>query len=185
MASERRVSAESRDYPPQIRRICETVGENIPRFLDRDLVERGPKHTSTSGRDLFVARVRGIDRIGVANAWIMVERELAEFHDREPRVGVIELLERRRDHLIEHGDRQELTPEELAESRAARSDDVEDDPEPVWRHINCGTTDVERESSRDWFCNTCDLRTNRVELVDDEELQDDEADVAIADGGSP
>lgn len=172
------------DYPPTIRRIAERIGENPARFLDRDLVERGPNHTTTSGRELFLARVRAIDYIGVANAWIMVEREL----DRGPRDAVIDLLEQRRDHLIEHGERVELTPEELQERRAAiaaASEDEEAEPDPVWLHVKCETTDVERESSRSWFCNTCEQRTNRVEEVDPDDLQDADVDVAIADGGSP
>lgn len=168
---DRRANAQSHDYPPEIQEIAERIGENPARFLDVELIETGPRHTSTSGRDLFTARVRGIDRIGVANAWIQVERLL----DRGPRDVVIDVLERRRDFLIEQGERPRYSSEELQERRAAREanrDDVEPEPDPVWRHVSCGSTDVTQDSAHSWFCEHCDQQTNRVERVDDADVDD-------------
>lgn len=176
MSNYGRPAGSAREYPPKIEEIAEQIGENPARYLDQNLVETGPSHTTSSGRPLFIARVRGIDYIGVANAWIIVERELAKFRDREPRQRVIELLERRRDHLIENGERTDLSDEELQRRREELEglQDDEDDVEVVWRHAECGTTDVERENALNWYCHTCDLQTNRVERVDDEELVDAE-----------
>lgn len=163
-----------RERFPEIER---RIGEDPARWLDRDLVERGPSHTTRTNRELVLARIRGIDYLGVANAWIQVEREL----DRGPRDRVIETLEERRDFLIEYGDRPEVDEEELEERRAQYNDESDEDT-VVWRHEPCGSTDVEQDSSMAWFCHTCDQRTNRVERVD--EAADAERESAVAtDGG--
>lgn len=95
----RTVAAEAdRERFPEIEA---SIGEDPADVLDRDVIERGPKHTSKTARPQLVARIRGIDYLGVVNAWIQVERAL----DRGPREPVMELLERRRDWLLENGDR--------------------------------------------------------------------------------
>lgn len=133
--------------------------DEAARFLDTKLVETGAKHTSMSGRDLFVARVRGIDSLGVVNAWIQVERDL----DCGPRDKVMNLLERRRDYLIEHGDRDDRVdvrtePRDLppAETRWTDRPDVE---EPGDRAV--------------YMASSANLREERPELFEDDQATHD------------
>lgn len=99
--------ASSSDVPEWRRRLKQEIGEDPGRFLDAELVERGPNHTDQTNQRLVRARIRGIDRAEVARAWIAVERRLASEHDREPRQRVLELLEDRLKYLEDHGDREE------------------------------------------------------------------------------
>lgn len=182
--------------------VADEIGEDPARFLDVDVL------ADDGARELLLSRIRGIDRLGTINAWIIVERKL----ERGPRDRIVELLERRREHLLETGGRPRFSGEELDERLRARRErreaaeaDQEPEPDPVWRHVKCGSTDVERECSRTWICNECDERTNRVEEIDEprgrsgnissgstieatEDIvrEDDVADQAVAtDGGEP
>lgn len=94
-------------------RLKQKLGENPARFLDHSLVERGNRHTDFTLQRLVRARIRGIDRLEVVNAWIAVERKL----DRGPRDLVIKLLEERKAYLEDHGERDlpNLTAEERRE----------------------------------------------------------------------
>lgn len=89
------------ETPEWQRRLKQKLGENPARFLDHDLVERGNRHTDRTLQRLVRARIRGIDRLEVVNAWIAVERKL----DRGPRDRIIDLLEERKVYLEEHGGR--------------------------------------------------------------------------------
>lgn len=89
------------ETPEWQRRLKQKLGENPARFLDHDLVERGNRHTDHTLQRLVRARIRGIDRLEVVNAWIAVERKLA----RGPRDLIIELLEDRKQYLEAHGER--------------------------------------------------------------------------------
>jgi hypothetical protein len=100
--------------------LAEDLGEDPARFLDRELIERGPGHTNETAKALVVARIEGIDRVEVARAWRAVERALAEKHDREPRQAIVKRLEERVAWLEAHGDRDDRLgeprdPEELHE----------------------------------------------------------------------
>jgi hypothetical protein len=75
------------------------IGENPARFLDRS-IEVPPDRNS-----MFRARVEGIDRIEVINAWTAAERRLANEQDRAPRQHVLDLLDDRKAVLQEHGER--------------------------------------------------------------------------------
>ncbi|WP_135806033.1 hypothetical protein [Halorussus marinus] len=97
--------------PDWQRRLKRKLGENPARFLDHDLVERGSRHTDRTLQPLVRARIRGIDKIGVVNAWIAVERKL----DRGPRDRIIELLEERKAYLEEYGERPDLATARLDE----------------------------------------------------------------------
>jgi hypothetical protein len=101
------------ETPEWQRRLKRKLGENPARFLDQDLIERGNDHTDRTSQRLVFARIRGIDRLETVNAWIAVERKL----DRGPRQRVINLLERRKAYLEEHGERDlpNLTAEERRE----------------------------------------------------------------------
>jgi hypothetical protein len=74
------------------------VREDPARFLDHDLV-------GTEWSEIVESRIRGIDRIRVARAWIAVERALGRGSDDGPRDAVIEMLEDRIAFLQEHGER--------------------------------------------------------------------------------
>lgn len=143
---------------PTFPALVEDIGEDPARFLHDPDDEK---------EDLAVARIRGIDYVQVLNAWLAVERRL-----NGGRANIIRAIETRRQYLEEHGERQQLGPEQLERRRKERMpDDLDDDggdAEPVWRHEKCGSTDVEQESSMAWFCNECQQRTNRVERVDSE-----------------
>ena len=90
------------ETPEWQRRLQAKLGENPARFLDHDLVEYGASHTDETLQSLVTARIRGIDYLEVVNAWIAVERKL----DRGPRDRVISLLEQRKAHLEENGERE-------------------------------------------------------------------------------
>lgn len=79
----------------------EEIGEDPARFLDVPLLASAGASTPFG---LARARIRGIDRIATAKAWIAVERALAR-GDEGPRDRVIQLLEDRIDVLEEHGER--------------------------------------------------------------------------------
>ena len=119
----------ARVYPP-FPGIEARIGENPARWLDQELIERGPSHTDVTNQSMVIARIRGIDKIGVVNAWIQVEREL----DRGPRKPVIGKLEQRRDELIANGERPDGPTMTAAErrARAARLYDEADKDDAVW-----------------------------------------------------
>lgn len=149
--------------------LVESIGEDPARFLDKS----GPEYDKNA---LIAARIRGIDSIEVLRAWRAVERRL-----HGGRSAVVELLDEREAYLEEHGERTILSPEELERRHEASLEaDDEEEPDPVYRHEKCGETDVERESSRTWFCHTCEQRTNRVEEVDPDDVDVDDRQEAAA-----
>jgi hypothetical protein len=91
------------------------IGENPARFLDRDLDEPNDETTDYTHRRMVRDRIRGIDKLAVVNAWIAVERRL----DRGPRDHIIRLLETRKSHLQEYGERD--LPDMTREERRERS----------------------------------------------------------------
>ena len=103
------------ETPEWQRRLKAKLGENPARFLDHDLIERGNRHTDHTLQRLVRARIRGIDRLEVVNAWIAVERKL----DRGPRDRIINLLEQRKAFLEDHGERR--LPNLSAEERRERA----------------------------------------------------------------
>lgn len=80
---------------PELR---EEIGEDPAQYLDRPMFRNGPVDIPLR---TAIARIQGMERIDVVNAWLMVERRL----DRGPRDKIVELLEDRRDYLEEHGER--------------------------------------------------------------------------------
>ncbi|MFB6071120.1 MAG: hypothetical protein ABEJ76_08865 [Halanaeroarchaeum sp.] len=141
--------------------IADRIGEDPARYLDRDLLTPASDDVQD---DLFAARLSGIDRLEVIEAWIEVETRL----QRGPRQHVLARLNQRKRYLEEHGER-DLPGRSPDDLRAlADADDGAADEEPtVWRHEACGSTDVERESDMAWFCHECEQRTNRVEAVEE------------------
>jgi len=87
------------DYP-DFPKIEEHIGENPARFLDRPLFGGGKDVSSPFL--IAKARIDGIDRLEVVNAWIAVERNPKT---RGPRDKVLSLLEDRKRFLKEHGER--------------------------------------------------------------------------------
>ncbi|QLG63182.1 hypothetical protein [Halorarum salinum] len=106
----------------------EEIGEDPARFLDVPLL--GFRNASTPF-GLARARIRGIDEIATANAWLAVERALGRGDDDGPREQVVDLLEARIDDLEGEGERP--SDEELrAIAEAVRADHSEwDEREPV------------------------------------------------------
>jgi hypothetical protein len=154
------------------------IGEDPARFLDREILTSTSLSTVT--RDGFkpdvrvsdplefiASRIRGIDRLEVIGAWYGVERRLIRTPDRG-RDQIRELLQDRAAEIREHGDRDEQL--EHRREIVVDDDQDEDDEPTVWRHTadDCGSTDVEKTSSRAWFCRACEQRTNRVEEVEQE-----------------
>lgn len=84
---------EREQYPEE----AEKIGEDPARFLDVQLVNSG---MGSSDFELAAARIRGIDSIEVANAWLRVEGQL----ERGPRTGVIQRLTRRKDEIEARAD---------------------------------------------------------------------------------
>jgi len=80
-------------------KVQQHIGEDPARFLDRSLI--APSDIGGSPFLIAKARIDGIDRLSVVNAWIAVEKNL----DRGPRDKVLSLLEDRKRYLEEHGER--------------------------------------------------------------------------------
>lgn len=106
---------EERERFPEI---AERIGEDPARWLDQPLGDRGPSHTAVGGRLSAFARIRGIDYVHVAVAWIEVERQL----ERGPRQEIVDALKERIGWLNQQGDRDERIDLEAIEARS--------DPEP-------------------------------------------------------
>lgn len=104
--------------PDWRRALKQELGEDPARYLDHDLA-------NGDGRELALARIRGLARIEVVNAWRAVERRLAHQDDREPRGKILELLDEREADLQEHGER----PRDI---RRALADDPENVPDRYW-----------------------------------------------------
>ena len=94
--------------------IKENIGENPTRFLDRPLIGSGPGVSSPFL--IAKARIDGIDRLEVDNAWIAVERNP---RTRGPRDKVLSLLEERKRYLQEHGE-----PHPAGNISSPRNEDV-------------------------------------------------------------
>lgn len=113
-------------YDAELReQIVDAVGEDPARFLDHDLVG------DDDARRLAVARIEGIDRLQVLNCWKQCERAL----NRDTRGQVMVLLDRRRDYLMEHGERDDWSradPDEIREW-SAETVHVDADGNPVDR----------------------------------------------------
>lgn len=101
-------------------RLRRELGENPVRYLDRQ-ISAIPDNSS-----LFFARVKGIDKLAVIQSWIAVERNL----ERGPRDHVVEILERRKNHLLDVGERPDLltTPDETRPDRYQRRQEDRDLP---------------------------------------------------------
>jgi len=92
-------SQSDRDTFPNLR---DDLGEDPARFLDRPLVD--PSGVGSSPFELARARIRGIDKLAVINAWIAVEKQI----DRGPRDRVLDLLQERMTELEANGGRPDL-----------------------------------------------------------------------------
>lgn len=82
-------------------------GENPRPFLDQPL----------DALDTAKALIKGMDQLGRINAWLQAERELGRDNG-APRAGVIQLLEARRDYLLDAGQRP--TPDTPTDERPDR-----------------------------------------------------------------
>lgn len=125
----------------------ERIGEDPARVLDRPLIK--PTRSKTSSPfALAEARIRGIDRLGVLNGYLQVERSL----DRGPRDQVVELLEQRRDLLLELGDRddRDVGPRDPAPEKDVVIIDEDGNPEP-YEKARKGTASAKVQSVRDGF----------------------------------
>ena len=83
----------------QFPKIAQEIGEDPARFLDAPLL--APDREGASPFLLAQARIRGIDRFDVLQAWITVEVAL----ERGPREQMIALLNQRKSELDELGER--------------------------------------------------------------------------------
>lgn len=100
------------------------IGEDPAQFLDHDLL--GDSRHDTPLRTAL-ARIKGIDSLQVANAWLAVERQL----DRGPREQVVDALENRIAFLDEHGERPDNLPTEDGPDRYRARDIRDTEPADV------------------------------------------------------
>lgn len=77
-------------------RLRADLGEDPARYLDAPWDDR---------EEMIRGRIRGIDEIGVARAWIGVERRLGRGEGGGPREHIIQRLEERVDFLEANGER--------------------------------------------------------------------------------
>lgn len=119
-------------------RLKERIGENPVRYLDR------PISSIPDNSSLFLGRVKGIDKLAVIQSWIAVERNL----DREgcPRDHVVEILERRKNHILDVGERPDLltTPNDERPERFQRRQEDRDLPPVEYTWLNADGEAYER-----------------------------------------
>lgn len=165
----------------------ERINEDPARFLDRELFETSPALKrlkdgnyvpdvyQSDPLEFIAARIRGIDFFEVLAAWGEVERTLVRTpdgsHTEAGRDEIIELLEQRARELRTIGERDVR----VERRREISVDDDQDDQEPetVWRHVTCGSTDVEvRKAGMSWHCQECDqlVPQTNVEAVEAQEV---------------
>lgn len=84
--------SDRREFP----RVVDDIGEDPARYLDAPWDERS---------EMIAGRIRGIDTLAVARAWVAVERRLGRGDDDGPREHIIERLEDRIDDLEAAGER--------------------------------------------------------------------------------
>jgi hypothetical protein len=101
----------------------EDIGEDPARYLDVPMF-RPPGADGSSPLSTAMARIRGIDQLAVANAWLAVERRL----DRGPRERVVDALQERIEYLEGHGSRPSDIPTTDGPDRYRRRDVREDVP---------------------------------------------------------
>lgn len=140
-------SASNADYPEWSERMAEEIGENPVRFLDADVDEL----------DAAKAVIQGMFRLDRIAVWETAERRLGK-NDGDPRDGIIDLLEERREFLLENGERPDLLdvdsiedlPDRYQPAARPDPDDVEtvvtwegqeERPESASSKINSGLTD--------------------------------------------
>lgn len=98
-------SADRERFP----KLVEDIGEDPAQFLDHDFVRAdGDTPLRTA-----IARIKGIDSLQVAHAWLAIERRL----DRGPREQVVDVLEDRIAFLEAHGERPDDLPSEDGPAR--------------------------------------------------------------------
>ena len=143
-------SAGADDAVPEWRgAIAERIGEDPSRWLDRDLVERGPGHTDRTMQRAVHARIQGIRSRAVIDAWQQVEVRL----DRGPRQQVMAWLNQR-DQVLKERD-------EPAVRRRAAPTASEPDAEPDLVHDDCGGVVVDRDGPG-YRCPDCETVTRSV-----------------------
>ena len=116
----------SRSTTPDYPELTAKAGENPCRFLDRDL----PPLTNGSGKHIKthafpVSRIDGIDSLDVCDAWIEAEIELARDDGREARSPVIARLNKRKQQLRQHGERQYTDMNRAERVRKGEKSDTE------------------------------------------------------------
>lgn len=139
-------------------RVSDAIGEDPGRYLDRDL---------EGARELIEARIRGIDFLETARAWIAVERNLGRDPEGGPRPEVLELLQEREAYLEEHGDRDErvdLKIESVAGTQTGVEGDL-DELETSYRHEGCEGL-VERRGKLAYHCTACDHAVPRSAVLE-------------------
>jgi hypothetical protein len=107
-----------RETFPKLR---EDLGEDPARYLDVPMFAEGGGTTRLA---TAMVRIRGIDKLEVANAWLAVERRI----DRGPRQRVVDAIQERIEYLEEHGERPNDLPTEDGPERYRRREIREDVP---------------------------------------------------------
>jgi hypothetical protein len=80
---------ETAPLPDWRRAIAADIGADPGRWLDRELVESGPRHTDQTLKRAVHARIKGMRSLAVVEAWREVEHRI----DRGPRDEILEWLD--------------------------------------------------------------------------------------------
>jgi hypothetical protein len=83
---------ETAPLPDWRRAIAADIGADPGRWLDRELVESGPRHTDQTLKRAVHARIKGMRSLAVVEAWLTVETRL----ERGPRQEIVAWLNRRK-----------------------------------------------------------------------------------------
>jgi hypothetical protein len=172
MPSEFQSTGRDEAVPEWRRAIAGDLGEDPARWLDRDLVERGPAHTDRTMQRAVHARIQGIRTREIIDAWQTVEVRL----DREacPRQRVMAWLNQRDQELKERDE-----PTQRATSPAP-TEAAEPDYEPDLVHDECGSV-VEGRDGPGYRCPDCETVTRSVAELS----AVSNATPVAADGGDP
>ncbi|WP_276258148.1 hypothetical protein [Haloglomus litoreum] len=130
--------------------IAADIGEDPGRWLDRELVERGPGHTDRTLQRAVHARIKGIRSREVLDAWQAVEVRI----ERGPRQQIMAWLNQR-DKTLKERD------EPAVRARPAPAPEPEADAGPDLVHDDCGSV-VEGREGPGYRCPDCETITRSV-----------------------
>jgi hypothetical protein len=154
MPSEFQSAGGDESVPAWRQAIAAEIGEDPGRWLDRDLVERGPNHTDRTMQRAVHGRIQGIRSREVLDAWQTVEVRLGR--EECPRQRIMAWLNQRDQVLKERDD-----PAQRSGNRSTPTTEAQPDDGPDLVHDACGSA-VEDRDGPGYRCPDCETVTRSV-----------------------